>query len=167
MRVTPAMCAEKTRNPVSANPVKVRPKFAGSSFGFYRRPAPRPLREGARPRLRVSLTPGIEGLQHGREILSLWREEIFIAGRMARVETSGDHAMRLQGLEPSLQRIGGDARQPLLELLEAQRSLAPQIAQDQQRPAFANHVKGARDRADLAISCSHAANVVLSFQNRK
>src|SRR5262245_10997426 len=167
MRVTPAMCAENTRTSFGRIPQMCCGSCGAPSLGSLLRATLRRRGSYAEVRLGVALTPGIESLEHGREILSFCRKEIFIARRMARVETGRDHAMRLQSLEPGRQRIGGDACQPFLELLEAQWPLALQIAQDQQRPALADHVEGPRHRADLAIVCSHAANVRHSFQIRK
>jgi len=82
---------------------------------------------------------------------------------MALIETRCDHAVRLQGLETCRQRIGSRARQSRLDLMKPQRALALEIAQDQEGPAFADHIEGARERTNLAIKLSHAPNVRLSF----
>ena len=57
----------------------------------------------------------------------------------------------------------GRPNETLFELLEAQWPIASQVTQDQQRPAFANHVEGPRHRAPLPIFCCHAPVVLQSF----
>jgi hypothetical protein len=47
--------------------------------------------------------------------------------------------------------------------MKSQRPLAFEIAQDQEGPAFANNIEGARERTNLAVALSHARSVLLSF----
>jgi hypothetical protein len=51
--------------------------------------------------LPVALAPCIERLQHGAKGLALVGEKILVARRMPLIEPRGDHALRLQRLEPS------------------------------------------------------------------
>src|SRR5262245_23310392 len=166
MRVYPAICAENTRAASPRSPQTGCGRLPPLALCVVLAQA-RALQYAGGRGLGVTLAPGIERLEHGREILSLWREKIFIARWMARVEAGRDHAVRLQRLKPRRQRIGSSPCQALLELMKALRPLAFEIAQDQQRPAFANHIESPRHRADLAISSSHAPNVLHSFLNCK
>ena len=94
-------------------------------------------------------------LEHGAERFALFGKEVLIAGRMVLVEAGGDDAVTLERLEPRRQRVGREARKPLLKLLKPQRSFAEEIAQHEQRPLLADHIERPGNRAILSIAICH------------
>ncbi len=62
--------------------------------------------------------------------------------------------MILQRLEARRKRVGRRAYERVLQILEALRALEQQIAQDKKRPALADQVERARDRAPGLVGIS-------------
>ena len=58
--------------------------------------------------------------------------------------------------------MGAAPGQSRLDLTKSQRPLTFEIAQDQEGPASANNIEGARERTNLAIVLSHARSVYSS-----
>src|SRR4030042_62213 len=94
----------------------------------------------AQRRSAVRFAPLVERFQHRGESLALLGQEILVARRVRFIEPSRDDTLTFKALEPCRERVRRETRQALLEVAKAQRSEPPQIAKDQQRPSFANHI---------------------------
>jgi uncharacterized protein (DUF849 family) len=97
----------------------------------------------------IALAPAVKCLEHRAERLSLVSQKIFVARWVVLVEARGDHALALETFQPRRQRVRRDPAEPGFKLLEAQRPLAEQVAQDEQRPFLADHIERPRYRAIL------------------
>src|SRR5438067_7720915 len=107
--------------------------------------------------VRVAASPVEQGLQHRAERPAFCGQDIFGARRVLLVEMAFDDAGFLEPLQPGGQRIGADAGQRMLEILESARPLEQQVAQDQDRPALADDVERAGDRAAHIVIRNHPA----------
>jgi hypothetical protein len=92
-----------------------------------------------------AVSPRREREQDAREIASLVREHVFLAGRVLFVQSPFQDAVLDEALEPSRQRIRRDP-ESLFEVLKASRA-EQGISNDEQRPAVAHLIKGPRNRA--------------------
>jgi beta-keto acid cleavage enzyme len=107
-------------------------------------------------RLPIALAPAVKRLEHRAERLPLVCQKIFVARRVVLVEAGADHALVLEPFQPRRQRVRRDSWKPVFKFLEAQRALAEQVAQNEQRPLLANHIERPRHRAVLlAVSVCH------------
>ena len=68
---------------------------------------------------------------------------------MLLIKPRRDHSLLFEGLEPRGQRVRRDAREPLLQIMKPQRTLAEQIPEHEQRPFFADDIEGLGNRAIL------------------
>ena len=82
-------------------------------------------------------------------------KEIFEPGRMLLIKPRPDYPLFFERLEPRGQRVRRDAREPRLQIMKPQRTLAEQIPEHEQRPFFAYDVEGLGNRAILVIRASH------------
>jgi len=126
------------------------------------------LSVGAATRLRrgVAAAPFPERLDDRAEASTLGREVIFEPRRMLAVRPARGEAARFHLLQARGQRVGRDARERLLEVLEAARSVPKKVENNQDRPALADEIERARDRAIfLPIGASHAAIVASKYFN--
>jgi 3-keto-5-aminohexanoate cleavage enzyme len=104
----------------------------------------------------ITFAPAVKRLEHRAERLSLVGQKIFVARWVVLVEARGDHALALEPFQPRRQRVRRHTREPGFKLLKAQRALAEQVAQDEQRPFLADHIQSPGDRAIfLTISARH------------
>src|SRR5262245_13056181 len=112
------------------------------------------------PRLKVTLPPVAQRPYDRAEALALLREVVLEPGGVLAVEAARDQAVRLHVLEARRERVRRYAGQRLLEVLEPPRPVAEEIPQHQDRPALADEVERAGDRAALLlIRPSHGATI--------
>jgi hypothetical protein len=79
-------------------------------------------------------------------------KEIFESGRMLLIKPRPDHSLFFKSFEPRGQRIRRDAREPRLQIMKPQRTLAKQIPEHEQRPFFADDIEGLGTRGILVMS---------------
>jgi len=101
--------------------------------------------------MRVGASPIEQRLQHRAERATFRGQQIFGARRVLLVEAPLDDAGFFEALQPGGQRIRADAGERLLEILELARPFEQQVAQDQDRPALADDVECAGNRAPHVI----------------
>ena len=109
------------------------------------------------PQLQVTLPPVAQHPYDRAEALALLREVVLEPGGVFAVEAARDQAVRLHVFEARRERVRRDAGQRFLEVLESPRPVQEEITQHQDRPALADEVERAGDRAALLlIRPSHA-----------
>src|SRR5216117_1156278 len=96
---------------------------------------------------RVAFAPLAHCRNDRTHALAAIGELVLEPGRMLAVQAPRDQPLFLQCLEASGKRVGRRAGERVLQVLEALRALQQQIAQDEKRPALADQVERARDRA--------------------
>src|SRR2546425_10411701 len=96
---------------------------------------------------RVALAPLAHCRNDRTHALAAVGQLVLEPGRMLAVEAPRDQSLLLQRLEARGKRVGRHAGERVLQILEALRALDQQIAQDENRPALADQVERARDRA--------------------
>src|SRR5262245_37892384 len=106
----------------------------------------------------VSRAPLGEGADDHAELPTLVREVVFRPRRMLGVELAGDEPLLLHQLEPLGEQVRRDALQRRLEILELAVP-AEEVANDEQRPALADHLEGFRDGTRLTIASGHGPSV--------
>ena len=96
----------------------------------------------------VAVAPGEQGDQRRPEVEPLLGEEVLVALRALLVGAPFEDVLVDQPLQPGGEHVAGDA-EALLQLAEAPVAVH-HVADDQQRPALADHLERLGDRADLA-----------------
>ena len=89
-----------------------------------------------------------QGDQGRPEVEALLGQEVLVAGRAFLVGAALEDVLVDQPLEAGREDVAGDA-EGLLDLVEAAVAVH-HVADDQQRPALADHLQRLGDRADLA-----------------
>src|ERR1700733_8237073 len=97
--------------------------------------------------LRVMLSPVEQCAQHRAQVLALFRQHIFGARRVLLIKTTFDNSSIFEALQSSGQCVRADACERALEVLKLARPADNEVAQDQDRPSFADDIERAGDRA--------------------
>src|SRR5215831_2848868 len=133
----------------------IRSQRAGQTRIRQRGERPSGCGRGAR-RLQVTLPPIAQRSYDRAEALALLGEVVLEPRGVFAVEAARDQAVRFHVLEARRERIRRNAGQRLLEVLEPPRPVQEEVPQHQDRPALADEVERAGDRAALlSIRPSH------------
>jgi hypothetical protein len=97
----------------------------------------------------VAVAPVQERCDDGEQVDPLGGQAVLVSLRPLLVQVLLEHALVTQALQARGQHVAGNA-EALLELVEA-REPDEGVADDEHRPALADDLQRARDRADLAL----------------
>src|SRR5690606_29351686 len=111
----------------------------------------RPHRVGGPPLPQPGLAPGAEGLQDGQQRASAAGEFVDVGGTGRRQPAAGREAVALHVLQPRGQDVRADPGQVGMQVGVAPRT-GEQLPDDQQGPAVADGVEGARDGTVLVVA---------------
>jgi len=92
-----------------------------------------------------------QGLEHGLELAAARGQAKEGGGDRRRRVLAHDHAGVLELAQPLGEQVAGDPGQPVAQVGVPARPAQRELADDQQRPAVADHVERFRDRAVLVV----------------
>ena len=103
------------------------------------------------PQLDPVLRPDAEFVEHGLEFAT-GAGRVVLPATTERVRPTLDDASSLERPQPGRQEALRDAPDAMLDLAEVVPVEEDDLAQDERRPAFGEHLAGERDRADLLVA---------------
>ena len=95
--------------------------------------------------------PAGQILEHRPKLLASWGEAKQGGGDWGRGIFTSDDAGVLEFAQPLGEQVGGDPGEPVAQVGVPARAAQRQLADDQQRPAVADHIQRFRDRAVLVV----------------
>jgi hypothetical protein len=103
----------------------------------------------------MPFAPFLQCFENRAEFAALCRDDVFRAGWVFGVKASLDYSVLLKRLQSCRQGIRADSAERAFEVLELSRPIQYEISKNQERPAFADHLKRPCNRAIFVRTSRH------------